>query len=131
MLHSPLARDNISEVKINLPEQKTEEVDEEAEVEEDSLKNGNLSEMKFLLKDLSFSLLLNVNGEIVETNAGYRQDSEITLFKLNFEELVDNQEKLEKLKKIDMNNVKELKEIMKDIPGIKIETNDPVIIKFR
>jgi len=57
-------------------------------------------------------------------------ESEITLFKLNFGELLENPEKLEELKNMDSNNLKELKEIMKDIPGIKIETNDPVVIKF-
>jgi hypothetical protein len=35
------------------------------------------------------------------------------------------------MKKIDPNNLKDLKDIMKDIPGIKIEINDPVVIKFR
>jgi mevalonate kinase len=87
--------------------------------------------MKFFLKDLSFSLIVDINGEIVETNADYIQNSQITLFNLNFGELLDNQQKLEELKKINPNNLKELKELMKDIPGIKIETNDPVVIKFR
>jgi hypothetical protein len=87
--------------------------------------------MKFFLKDLSFSLIVDINGEIVETNADYIQNSQITLFNLNFAELLDNQQKLEELKKINPNNLKELKELMKDIPGIKIETNDPVVIKFR
>lgn len=122
---------DISELKINLPEpEKEEEGEEEFESEEDSL-NGDFSEMQFFLKDLSFSLIVNINGEITETNADYSQDSEITLFALNFGELLGNQEKLKELKKINPNNLKELKAVMKDIPGIKIETNDPVVIKFR
>lgn len=123
---------NTSEIKINLPDVKKDEEDEtESDAEIDSVNDGDISQMKFLLKDLSFSLVVNVNGEIVETNADYLQDSEITLFKLSFGELLDNQEKLEELKKINPDNLKELKEIMKDIPGIKIETNDPVVIKFK
>jgi len=118
-----------SEVKINLPEVKKEE--EESEAEKDSLNQDDLSEMKFFLKDLSISLMVEVNGEITETNADYREGSDVTLFKLNFGELLENPQKLDELNKINPNNLKELKEVMKDIPGIKIETNDPVVIKFR
>jgi len=122
---------DISELKINIPEPEKDDTEEEFESEEDSLNDGDISEMKFFLKDLSFSLIVDINGEIVETNADYIQNSQITLFNLNFGELLDNQQKLEELKKINPNNLKELKELMKDIPGIKIETNDPVVIKFR
>ena len=126
---------NTSEVKINMPlSQKDEEgneIETEVEAEEDSVKEGDLSEMKFFLKDLSISLIVEVNGEIVETNADHHEGSEVTLFNLNFGELLDNAQKLEELTKINPNSLKELKEVMKDIPGIKIETNDPVVIKFR
>ncbi len=126
---------NTSEVKINMPltpkDEEENEIETEVEAVEDSAKEGDLSEMKFFLKDLSISMVVNVNGEIVETNADHYQGSEVTLFNLNFGELLDNAQKLEELTKINYNNLKELKEVMKDIPGIKIETNDPVVIKFR
>ena len=125
------SKGGVSELKINLPQPEKDEEENEFETEEDSLNDGDISEMKFLLKDLSFSLIVNINGEITETNADYREGSNITLFKLNFGELLDNTQKLQELKRINPNNYKELKEIMKDIPGIKIETNDPVVIKFR
>jgi hypothetical protein len=122
-----------SEIKINLPE--PEKDDDEAtgedETDKDSVSNNDLSEMKFFLKDLSFSLTASVNGEIVETNSEYKEGSEITLFNLNFGELLESPEKLEELQKINNEDFIELKRIMKDIPGIKIETNDPVVIRFK
>jgi hypothetical protein len=125
---------NTSEIKINMPltqkDEEENEIETEVDAEEDSTKQSDLSEMKFLLKDLSINMVVNVNGEIVETNADHLNGSEVTLFKLNFGELLDNPQKLEELQKSNY-NFKELKEIMKNIPGIKIETNDPVVIKFR
>ena len=113
---------------------KTEKDEKENEIktetETDSVKESDLSEMKFLLKDMSISMIVNVNGEIVESNADNQNESEITLFNLNFGELLNNTQKLKELQKSNY-NLKELKEVMKDIPGIKIETNDPVVIKFK
>ena len=119
------------ELKINMPPAQKDEKEDEIKAEEDSLNDGDMSEMKFLLKDLSISMIIKVDGEITETNADYVQDSEVTLINLNFGELLENPQKFNELKKIHPENPKELKELMKDIPGIKIETNDPVVIKFR
>lgn len=125
---------DISEVIIKMPlkpEETKEEEDREIETPQDSLAEADISRMKFFLKDFSISLTVDIEGEIVETNSDYHQGSEITLFNVNFGELIDNTQKLEELKKINPDNIMELKEIMKDIPGIKIETSDPVVIKFR
>jgi hypothetical protein len=127
---------DISEIKIKMPfkqeeYEKEEETEEEIEASKDSLGEADISQMKFFIKDLSMSFVIDVEGEITETNSDYQQENSITLFNLSFGELLDNTQKLKELKKINPDNLLELKEIMKDIPGIKIETHDPVIIKFR
>jgi len=124
-------RGDVSQLTIDLPDPVKYENEEEFETEEDTTDTGDLSELKFLIQDLSFKLVVHVNGELTESNADYVEDSDITLFNLNFNQLLDNPEKLKELNKMKSNDLKELKEIMKDIPGIKIETNDPVVIKFR
>ncbi len=128
---------DIPQLKIIMPEPKKDEEkenesnDENMETESDSTNDEQLAQMQFLLKDLSFLLTVNVNGDIVESNADYVEGSNVTLFKVNFGELLETPEKLKEMEKMNPNDLKELKDIMKDIPGIKIETNDPVIIKFR
>ncbi len=129
-------RGNTSEINIKMPdvkkdEDEQEEADSSTEAENDSLSENDLSEMKFFMKDLSVSLMVKVNGEIIETNAIHHEDSSITLFSLNFGELLNNTEKLNELSKINPDDLKELSEVVKDIPGVKIEINDPVVIKFR
>jgi len=131
---------DFSEVKIKMPdaakdegeaEEEPEAETETTEADEDSISENDLSQMKFFLKDLSMSLSVEVNGEITGTNAVHRDKSVITLFSINFDELLNKPEKLKELNNINPDNLKELNEVVKDIPGIKIEINDPVVINFR
>ena len=96
----------------------------------DSLNAGDLSKLKDLLKDFNISLVVETDGEIKETNASYVNKSSVTLFDLNFNLLLDDPEKLMALKKINPGDMQEVKDILKDVTGIKIETNNPVKIKF-
>lgn len=117
-----------SEIIINMPP--ASKVKEDVDFNADSSDTSDLSRIKFFMKDFHISLVVEVNGEITETNAGYVDDSSVTLFDLNFSALLDNVEKLTAIKRINPNNLQQLKEIVKDLPGINIETNDPVKIKF-
>ena len=117
-----------SEIIINMPPASKEIKD--INLNTDSSDISDLSRIKSLMKDLQISLVVEVNGEITGTNANYVDGSSVTLFDLDFSALLDDTEKLEEIKKINPNNLQDLKEIIKDIPGISIETNNPVKIKF-
>ncbi|RPI75801.1 MAG: hypothetical protein EHM47_01610 [Ignavibacteriales bacterium] len=58
---------DISELTIDLPEPEKddEETGEEFETEDTLNNDGDISELQFLLKDLSFSLIINVNGMLL------------------------------------------------------------------
>jgi hypothetical protein len=118
-----------SEIIVNMPPASKEI--EDINLSTDSSDISDLSRIKSIMKDLQISLIVEVNGEITETNADYIDGSSVTLFDLDFSALLDDTEKLEEIKKINPNNLQDLKEIIKDIPGISIETNNPVKIKFR
>ena len=129
------SRNNDSEIIISMPpvskEKEEEEKDEEVDSSSDSLDTQDLSRLKFLMKDFNISLVIEAEGYIIETNANYVDRSSVTLFDLNFNLLLDEPERLEALKKINPNDMQELKEVIKDVQGIRIETNDPVKIRFR
>jgi hypothetical protein len=82
------------------------------------------------MKDFSVSLKVQVDGTISSTNATYVEGNSITIFSMNFVELMENTEKLKQLEKSNFQNIHEVKDLLKDIPGIKIETNNPVKIEF-
>jgi hypothetical protein len=118
-------RNNGSEITINMPPAskesgKADSTMDMGNTDTDSLNTGDLSKLKALLKDFNISLVVETDGEIKETNASYADKSSVTLFDLNFNAL----------KKINAGNIEEVKDLLKDVTGIKIETNNPVKIKF-
>jgi hypothetical protein len=52
------------------------------------------------------------------------------LLDIDFGELFKNKESLEMLKKNPPDNLEEMKEIVENVPGMKIELQRPVFIKF-
>ncbi len=128
-------RNDGSEITINMPpaskeSEKADSTMDMGDTSTDSLNAGDLSKLKDLLKDFNISLVVETDGEIKETNASYVNKSSVTLFDLNFNLLLDDPEKLMALKKINPGDMQEVKDILKDVTGIKIETNNPVKIKF-
>jgi hypothetical protein len=83
-----------------------------------------------LMKDLRISLVLRTNGSIVESNASYVENPEVTLFQFDFNELLDSKENLQELFKMKSRNLEEIKDLVKNVPGIKIETSKEIFIKF-
>jgi hypothetical protein len=126
---------NPSELIINMPPASFEpdefKEDEETEEESGEMSLEELEESKQFIKDMRISLNLVLDGKITESNATYLSGSEVLLLDINFNELLNNPEKLEVLRKTNPDNMQQLKDIIRDIPGIKIETNDPVKIKFQ
>jgi hypothetical protein len=83
-----------------------------------------------LMKDLSISLIMRTNGSIAESNAAYVEGPEVTLFQLDFNKLLDSKEDLQELFKLKSRNMEEIKDLVKNIPGIKIETSKEIFIKY-
>jgi len=83
-----------------------------------------------MLKGMKFSLAIEVNGTITESNASYRNGNRITLFELDLGRMVLDAEKLELLKKAEPASPEEAKEILKALPGFKMELNDPLELVF-
>ena len=128
-------RDNGSEITINMPPASEEngKTDSNMDAENtnaDSMNTADLTKLKTLLKDFNISLVVETDGEIKETNANYADKSSVTLFDLNFNLLLDDPKKLEALKKVNPGDMQGVKDLLKDVPGVKIETNNPVKIKF-
>ncbi|NOX66322.1 MAG: hypothetical protein GXO85_11185 [Chlorobi bacterium] len=109
------------------------EVEEEVEVEADSVGNQDeewTDEMKNMMKDFRISIQIELDGDIVETNATNVDGSTITLLEMSFNKLLEDPEKFKKLKGLDDASYEETKELLKDIPGVKFEMNEEVKVVF-
>ena len=120
---------------IYMPEEDEEtQVEEEDEVDvefdEDQEDNEWTEEMKTMMKDFRISIQIEVDGDIVETNATYVDGSIITIMEMSFNELLKDPEQFKKLKNLDDASYEETKELLEDIPGIKFETNEKVKVVF-
>ncbi len=120
---------DIPEVIIDRPEIEPDFDDEETEVEGS---NDELNE-EFLkmMEGMSVDITLEFEGEIVETNATHVEGSRVTLLSVDFGEIVKNKETLEILKKSQPDDIEDLEAFLEKIPGMKIELNKPVSVKFK
>ncbi len=109
-------------------EEESDEADDSDSEQEDMMNNPFIADM---MKEMSVSISVKVNGSIVETDAAYVDNNIVTFLDLHFSELFKDQEKLNSLQKVKPGNLDEVRDILKDIPGIKIEMNPVTTIKFR
>jgi hypothetical protein len=131
ILHFDFSPGDPASLLIKLPSKKDQEVTNEAPSQDTAGTNTEgMDELVKLMKDMHITLKIDVNGNIVETNANYVNGSEVTLFDISFNELLDNPEKLKMFKQQSPQNLEEIKKIMENLPGVKIELNDEVKIKF-
>lgn len=124
---------DIAELIVDRPSLSSEKEDEDEEVsKETGTDNQEIDDNLIKMMDgLSMIISLEFKGEIVETNASYVDGSKITLLDIDFSELLNNKESLELFKKNPPDNLDEMKAIVENIPGIKVEFQKPVTIKFK
>lgn len=110
----------------------TTEENRKGEVTKDTTNSDlfNMDQLKAIFKDFKVKYEIGVNGNITETNAEYRNGNSIILFEMDFSKLLENPEELKKFKSEKPETFEETKELLKNIPGFKIDTNEKLIIKF-
>lgn len=89
------------------------------------------AQMRDMFKDLHVAVALEVDGDIVETNATHRDGSRITLMELDFSKILENPEKFEAMQNSQPRTLEESKEFMADLPGVKVETEREITITFK
>jgi hypothetical protein len=103
---------------------------EEGEVDMDS--NPEMMEMmRQLYQDMHISIAIEVDGRITETNASYVDGSTVTLMDVDFAKILEDEEKFKELLSANPNTIEEMKEVIQDNPGIKVEIEENIRIRFR
>ncbi len=117
---------------IDRPEIELSGETDESNDSEDSEQNDEEGEDEFLklMEGMKIDISVEVDGDIVNTNATYVQGSKITLFQMDFSEMMKNKEGFEEFKKNEPKNIEEMKKYLEKLPGLKIEVEKPITIKF-
>jgi hypothetical protein len=100
-------------------------------VEEGSQDATTMDKMKEIFKDMKASMAVEMQGTIVETNATYREGSKLTLMEVDFDKMLEDEEKFNKFAQAEPETWGEIKKLSKDMAGIKIELNEKVTIRFK
>jgi hypothetical protein len=93
--------------------------------------SGMLDMLKQLYADMLISIVVEVEGSIVDTNASYREGSQITIMEMDFGQLLEDEETFNTLINSDPETLEEMKELVQHVPGIKVETQGSVTVRFR
>jgi hypothetical protein len=86
--------------------------------------------MQQMFKGMRVAVYVEVEGDIRETNAAYRDGSKVTLLDIRFDEILKDPERFERFAAAQPEGVEQVKALMKDLPGIKIEPSNTVQIQF-
>ncbi len=122
---------DVSQLTIDRPEiELSGEVFENDESEDTTQNNEGEDEFLKLMEGMKVDIAVELEGEIVNTNATYVQGSKVTLFQMDFSEMMKNKEGFEEFKKNEPKNIDEMKKYLEKLPGLKIEVEKPVTIKF-
>jgi hypothetical protein len=119
------------QVHFNTDVEENFESDDENESGSDAENDMMFQQMKDMMSDMKTSIVLELGHNIVSTNATYVDDNKITLVDLNFGAIFSDPDKLEEFKKMKMKNFHQAKEFLSGIPGIKIEFNKELQVKFK
>jgi hypothetical protein len=121
-------------LEIIYPRDMEEEMEEEesAEGEADMDSNPEMMQMmRELYQDMHIGIAVEVDGEIVETNASYVDGATVTLMDIDFAKILEDEQKFKELMNANPETVEEMKELVKDNPGIKVEIEKAIRIRFR
>jgi hypothetical protein len=133
--------DGAALLTIDMPEAKKPDDDASAEPEDETEKQAEspadkdvppeMAEMmKQMLAGMRFALDVEVDGSIVRTNSDYVSGSRVTILEMDFDQLLQQKEALEKLPALTRGaSFSQMKAALKSIKGLKF-SEPPITIQF-
>ncbi len=89
-----------------------------------------LEMMKEFLGGMRMTMHVEVEGEIIETNATYRDGARVTLLDFAFDDLLADEKALQAMAQQEPESLSDLKLLLEKIPGLKFEVESEIRIKF-
>ncbi|HEX9080303.1 MAG TPA: hypothetical protein VF795_11990 [Desulfuromonadaceae bacterium] len=90
-----------------------------------------LDMLRRMFAGLRFRSVLVIKGNIVDTNATYRNGSRITLMDIDFDRLLDKPEQLAIMAKVPQGDMEAALEAMRKLPGMEVDLNEVVRVTFQ
>jgi hypothetical protein len=87
--------------------------------------------MQQMFKDMKMTMVVEVVGKVVKTNAEHVAGNRATLMEMDFNKLLANPAKLKELGKANPKTIEETKALVKGVEGVKVETKPSISIQFQ
>ena len=88
-----------------------------------------------LLADARVGFFVQIDGEVIESNAKFRKDNLVTLVQANFGEILKTPQGLSKLESLENETKKVSRKLLStlsdSIPGLDIDLQNPIEIRFK
>jgi hypothetical protein len=91
---------------------------------------GQMELIKQLYQNMRLSMKMRFEGTIEETNAAYRDGSELTLFELEFGKIFSNKKAIDTLINSKPETIQEMKSMVEETSGITAEMSETVTVKY-
>ena len=120
-----------SKLTIYLPDEKEGDspAEEDSELEA-SADEGLGDQLKEIYKDMHFWMKVKVNGKITNTNASFVDGSTVTIFDMNFEKIVENDELFKKVTADEPGSMKEFKDELATA-GVLMDDQSEIVVSFK
>ena len=82
-------------------------------------------------QDMRIAMSLDIQGSITGTNATHRDGSEITIMELDFGQLLADPNSLSYLENAQITSLEDAHLLMQNLPGIKVDLNEELVIQFQ
>jgi len=122
---------NPASLIINLPREEEGTEGEEPEEMPEGQSEDMINMFREIFKDMKINIALEIDGRITATNATHQQGSKVILMELDFGRIIQNEEVFRELALSNTNSLEETKELLKDVPGIKVEMQDRIEVQFK
>ncbi len=90
-----------------------------------------IQSLRQLYADMRIVLAIVVDGTITKTNAAYVDGPTVTILDMDFSKVMSDDATFNKLRTMQGQSMEQVRAAMKTMPGIKVESQDPVSISFR
>lgn len=90
-----------------------------------------LAMVRQMFAGLRFSTTLVIKGKVVDSNATYRSGSTITLAEVDFGKILDKPDVLAKMTTVQPGDQAAALEMIKNLPGMKVDLNDELRVSFK
>jgi len=126
---------DVSELIIDRPEiefNKDSQEEESSSEEVTEQNDDELGEEALKMMDgMKINIAVKIDGEISSSNATYVDGSTITLFQMSLGEMMKDKEAFKEFQNKEPKNIEEMKQFIEKFPGMKIEIQKPVSVKFK